>query len=85
MVWHSIAHTCQLKLKSAEWMNFALTPNPSPKIGRGEQILQFPESQFLDWGLGDEDNPITLAQPYFYLKLTPMSIAVILRLLCIPM
>ena len=39
------AHWCKLKLKSFDCMSFALTPSPSPKNGRGEQILQFPFSQ----------------------------------------
>ncbi|MCL6753850.1 hypothetical protein KBT16_23895 [Nostoc sp. CCCryo 231-06] len=33
------------KLALASFLGLTLTPNPSPKIGRGEQILQFPFSQ----------------------------------------
>ena len=34
--------------------SFALTPSPSPKLGRGEQDFRFPFSQSWEKGLGDE-------------------------------
>jgi hypothetical protein len=52
-------------------INLALTPDPSPKLGRGERGELFPFSQAWEKGLGDEG--WLIENLFFFFFLFPFS------------